>query len=545
MQSLLPIEKVAQKIGLAKDDLEFYGKYKAKILGQPSNKVKNNNLILVTAMTPGKFGEGKTTVSIGLSQALWQLNTPNIVVLREPSLGPCFGMKGGATGGGLATIEPQDDINYHFTGDIHAVTYAHNLLSSLIDNSLYFDNPFDIDINSIFWPRVLDLNDRALREITTRMAKKDGSEIVQKTRFDISVTSEVMAILCLSKDLNDLKERLGKIIIGFDKNGRPVTAKMLKADGAMTVLLKDALKPNLVQTSEGTPAVVHGGPFANIAHGTASLLAIKTAQQLAPYTIVEAGFGADLGAEKFLDIVCRLGALQPKAAVLIVTTRAVEESGIENVKKHVENLQNFGLNVIICLNRFTDDNFKTIKLINQFASANNLPIAETFVFQKGGKGGIDLAKLVLEACQKETVIARNRVTKQSQKNDEIATLPSVARNDDGTGLNFVYNLSDSPQEKILKLCQKIYGAKDVDYTSEAKSQLDKFGKLAKSFYICMAKTQYSLSDNPDIKGAPENYTFRVREVRLAAGAQFLIPVAGEIMTMPGLPRHPLAETINI
>lgn len=513
---LLPIEKVASKIRLKPSDLEFYGPYKAKIINLPQKNI-SNNLILVTAITPGKFGEGKTTTAIGLSQALWQLGKKNLVVLREPSLGPCFGLKGGATGGGKATIEPADDINYHFTGDIHAVTYAHNLLSSMIDNSLYFDNPLDIDKDSIFWPRVLDLNDRVLRNIHIKTTKKNGEIIERDTRFDISVTSEVMAILCLSKDLRDLKTRLEKIIIGFDKKGKPITAKMLKAAGAMTALLKDALKPNLVQTSEGTPAIVHGGPFANIVHGTASLVAINASQKLTPYSIVEAGFAADLGGEKFVDIVCRLAGLKPKVAVLIVTTRAIAEGGMENVSRHAKNLANFGLKVILCLNRFQDDKTEEIRKIQDFALKNNLPLADSFAFAKGGKGALDLAKEVVKACQKNS----------------------------NSKMQFSYNLTDSPKEKILKLTQKIYGAKDVSYTKEAENQLTRFNKIAKDFFICMAKTQYSFSHDPNLKGAPKDYTFQVREVRLAAGAGFLIPVAGEIMTMPGLPRHPLAETIDV
>lgn len=530
-KKLLPIEKVGAKIGLEKDDLEFYGPYKAKMRTHPSPLLRRegNSLILVTAMTPGKFGEGKTTVSIGLADAFWQLGKKAIVVLREPSLGPCFGMKGGATGGGKATIEPSDDINYHFTGDIHAVTYSHNLLSSMIDNGLYFDNPLNIDKDSIFWPRVLDLNDRALRHIKIKMVKKNGPDIERETRFDISVTSEVMAILCLATDEKDLRERLGRIIIGFDKKGEPVTAKMLKADGAMAFLLKDALKPNLVQTSEGNPCLVHTGPFANIAHGTPSLTAIKLGMRLSDYTIVEAGFAADLGAEKFLDIVCRLGDLRPKAAVLIATARAVEESGLKNLERHLRNLRNFGLRVVLCLNRFKDDNNLTIKTIKQFANQNDLPFADAFVFQKGGKGGEELAKLVMGACH-------------SERSEESQTRSFANAQDDK--LNFTYDLSDSPKEKILKLCQKIYGAKDVSYSPKATQQLQQFNNLAMEYFICMAKTQYSFSHIPDLKGAPKNYSFEIGEVRLAAGAGFLIPIAGQIMTMPGLPRHPLAETIS-
>jgi len=513
---LLSIEKIAAKISLKSSDLEFYGPYKAKIT-KTFPKPKDNNLILVTATTPGKYGEGKTTTAIGLSQALWKLKAPNIVVLREPSLGPCFGIKGGATGGGRATVEPADDINYHFTGDIHAITYAHNLLSSLIDNSLYFGNPLNIDPKTIFWPRVIDLNDRALKEITLKMTRKKSPDIKRNTCFDISVASEIMAILCLAKNLADLKKRLAKIIIGFDNKGKPITAKMLKANGAMAVLLKDALKPNLVQTSSNTPAIVHGGPFANIAHGTPSITAIKTAQNLAPYTVVEAGFGADLGAEKFLDIVCRLGDLKPKATVLVITARAVSDNGLKNISRHIKNLQNFGLRPVIALNRFDNDDKNIIAKIKNLAKKQNIPLADSFVFQKGEDGGRKLAKKVIKTCQDNPK-------------------PKIS---------YTYSLNDPIKIKILKLCQKIYGAKTVSYAPKAKKQLAKLAKIAKNNFVCMAKTQYSISDNPEQKGAPSNYTFKIKEIRVAAGANFIIPVAGQIMTMPGLPRHPRAETIKL
>lgn len=509
--SLLGIEKVAAKIGLKSGDLEFYGPYKAKI--NPVWQKNPKNLILVTAMTPGKFGEGKTTTAIGLSQALWQLGEENLVVLREPSLGPCFGLKGGATGGGKATVEPQNDINLHFTGDIHAVTYAHNLLASMIDNSLYFENPLKINTDSLFWPRVLDLNDRALRHLQVKIPKKNGEILERETRFDISVTSEVMAILCLAKNQDDLKNRLEKITIGFDQEGKPVTAKMLKAAGAMAVLLKEAMKPNLVQTQEGTPALVHGGPFANIAHGSPSLLGIKTAQSLADYTIVEVGFGADLGAEKFVNIVSRLGELQPKVAVLVVTTRALSESGFENLSRHIENLQNFGLKVVLCLNRFADDVSSEIIAIHKFADQNNLSLAESFVFQKGGEGGLDLGKKVVALCQTETK----------------------------PFLKFSYELNETLENKILAVVRQIYKAKEVSYSEAAKSKLNKFRDLAKDFFVCMAKTQYSFTHDPNLKGAPKDYTFFINDLRLATGAGFIVPMAGEVMTMPGLPRHPLAE----
>ncbi len=509
---LLPIEEIAAKVGLKPKDLEFYGPYKAKI--KPVwQKNPQNKLILVTAMTPGKFGEGKTTTAIGLSQALWQLGEKNLVVLREPSMGPCFGLKGGATGGGQATVEPQEEINLHFTGDIHAVTYAHNLLASMIDNSLYFENPLKIETDSLFWPRVLDLNDRALRHLRIKMTKKNGETLERDTYFDISVASEVMTILCLAKNEEDLKNRLAKITIGFDQEGKPVTAKMLKAEGAMTALLKKAMKPNLVQTQEGTPALVHGGPFANIAHGSPSLLAIKTAQSLADYTIVESGFGADLGAEKFVNIVSRMGELEPKVAVLVVTTRALSESGFENLSRHVENLQNFGLKVILCLNRFVDDASSAILALHKFAEQNNLPLSESFVFQKGGEGGLDLGKKVMALCQAESK-------------------PS---------LKFSYDLKETLDNKILAIVRQIYKAKDVSYSEVAKAKLDKYRDLAKDFFVCLAKSQYSFSHDPNLSGAPKDYTFLVSDLRLATGAGFVIPIAGEIMTMPGLPRHPLAE----
>ena len=436
--------------------------------------------------------------------------------MREPSLGPCFGIKGGATGGGASQVHPSDDINYHFTGDIHAVTYAHNLLASLVDNSLYFKNPLNIDKNNIPFPRVIDLNDRALKDITLVLHKSKSPSIKRKTRFDISVSSEVMAILCLSKDINDLQKRLSQIIVAYDKKDNPIKASDLKAQNAMTLLLKDALIPNLVQTSTNTPAIVHGGPFANIAHGTASLKAINLARSLSPYSIVEAGFGADLGAEKFFNIASRVGNFQVSATVLVTTTKAIYYHGLDNLKKHIDNLKSFGPPVIIALNRFTNDDNKIINQIKNFAKKNNIPIADSFVYQKGASGGLDLASLV-----------KAQADKPLKKH------------------NYSYHLSDSIEEKILKVAKKIYGAKNVSYSSKAKKNLIKYNKITKNPFICTAKTQYSFSHDPDLTGAPSNYTFKIRELRLSNGANFVIPVAGNLMTMPGLPKHPRCQDIKI
>jgi len=532
-----PIRKVARKIGIAEKYLELYGNFKAKLAPELWEKVKKNpdgKLILVTAITPTPAGEGKTTTSIGLGQAFWRLGKKAVLALREPSLGPCLGMKGGATGGGRAQVLPMEDINLHFTGDIHAVTAANNLLASLVDNHLYFGNSLQIDSKKIFWRRCLDLNDRALRKVTLHVEKKSKTYCRQES-FDISVASEVMAILCLSEDITDLKKRLGKIIIGLDKKGKPVHAWQLKAEGAMAALLKDALKPNLVQTFEQTPTLVHGGPFANIAHGCNSLLATRYALKLGDYAITEAGFGADLGAEKFFDIKCRIANLKPSAAVIVATVRSLKynggapkenlkkenfkalSAGMANLEKHLENLQKFGVPVVVALNIFPSDTEEEISFVEEFVQKKGLRIARSFVWERGGQGGIELAKAVLDVIEKE----------------KAKFVP-------------LYGVKRPLEEKIVTIAKEIYGASEVKFSAKAKKQIkfiekEKLDKVP----VCVAKTQYSLSDDPRKIGRPRNFALRVRELRISNGAGFVVAICGDIMTMPGLSESPAAERIDV
>lgn len=531
-----PIVKVAEKLGITEDDLELYGRYKAKVSFDLWDKIKDREdgkLILVTAITPTPAGEGKTTTSVGLAQALAHLGKNTTLALREPSLGPVFGVKGGAAGGGYSQVVPMEDINIHFTGDFHAITSAHNLLAAMLDNSLQQGNPLNIDPRRIVLKRVLDMNDRALRNIVIGLGGK-ANGVPREDGFDITVASEVMAILCLSSGLEDLKQRLGEIIVAFTYEGKPVLARELEANGAMAMLLRDAIKPNLVQTLEHVPAFVHGGPFANIAHGCNSVIATKYGLKLADYFITEAGFAADLGAEKFLDIKCRLAGLKPDAIVIVATVRALKmhggltkdqlsepnlkalEAGIPNLEKHVENMLSYGVPVVVAFNAFPTDTAEELEYIQSKLAALGVPVVQSDIWAKGGVGGIDMAKAVVEACDK----------------------PNSFR--------FLYDVKMSPKEKITTIATKVYGAKDVTFTDQAEKDLKLIHDLGKDdLLICMAKTQSSISDDPSKKGRPEGYTLTVREVRLSAGAGFIIPITGAIMTMPGLPRRPSACNIDV
>lgn len=531
-----PIVKVAEKIGISEDDLEQYGKYKAKVSFGLWDKIKDNKdgkLILVTAITPTPAGEGKTTTSVGLAQALAKLGKKTTLALREPSLGPVFGVKGGAAGGGYSQVVPMEDINVHFTGDFHAITSANNLLSAMLDNSIQQGNPLNIDPRRIAFKRVLDMNDRALRHVVIGLGGKvDG--VPREDGFDITVASEVMAILCLSTGIEDLKERLANIIVAYKYTGEPVTARELEAHGAMAMLLKDAIKPNLVQTLEHVPAFIHGGPFANIAHGCNSIMATRYGLKLADYFITEAGFAADLGAEKFLDIKCRLGGLHPSAVVIVATIRALKmhggvakedlgkvdmaalEAGIPNLEKHVENMLSFGLPVVVALNAFPTDTPEELKFIQEKCAKLGVPVVESDIWAKGGEGGIEMAKAVIEACDKPNTF------------------------------HHLYDANLSPEEKIKTIATKIYGADGVNFTDQAKKDLKQIHDLGKdNLLICMAKTQSSISDDPAKKGRPTNFTLTVREVRISAGAGFIIPITGSIMTMPGLPKRPAACSIDV
>lgn len=529
------INKIAEKLEIKEEDIEQYGKYKAKISNEiyEKNKSKNNGkLILVTAISPTPLGEGKTTVSIAIADGLRKIGKKSILTLREPSLGPVFGIKGGATGGGKVQIAPMEDINLHFTGDIHAITSANNLLSAMIDNHIYFGN--ELGFEKVVWKRCLDLNDRQLRKVETGLSGE--SKIVPRIdNFDITVASEIMAVLCLAENLKDLKQKLGNIIIGYNKKEEPIYVKQLKAEGAMTVLLKDAIKPNLVQTLEHTPALVHGGPFANIAHGCNSVIATKTALKLADYTITEAGFGADLGAEKFLDIKCRKTGLKPDAVVIVATIKAIKyhggvekekiqeeniegiEKGIDNLYKHIDNIKNkFGLNVIVALNKYASDTEKEIEYIKEKLANKNIELSVVEGWAKGGDGAIDIA---------------NKLVKLSQQPNEF---------------KYIYNDSDSIKEKILKIAKNIYYAKDVKYSEEAEKQIENIEKMGYAkLPICIAKTQYSFSDDPKNLECKDDYNINVREVELKNGAGFVVVLAGKIMTMPGLPKVPAAESIDI
>ena len=529
------IVDVAEKLGIEEDDIEQYGKYKAKISNEVYNKrknKKNGKLILVTAISPTPLGEGKTTMSIAIADGLRQIGENSVLALREPSLGPVFGIKGGATGGGKVQIAPMEDINLHFTGDIHAMTAANNLLSSLIDNHIYFGN--ELGFEKVVWKRCMDLNDIQLREVETGLSGEKRI-VPRQDKFDITVASEIMAIVCLAENLQDLKERLGNILVGYNKKGEPIYAKDLKAEGAMTVLLKDAIKPNLVQTLEHTPAIVHGGPFANIAHGCNSVIATKMALKLGDYVITEAGFGADLGAEKFLDIKCRKAELKLDAVVLVATIKAIKyhggvekekiqeenmeglEKGIDNLYRHIDNLKNkFGLNVIVALNRYTQDTQKEIDFIEEKLSEKEVGLSLVEGWAKGGKGAIDIAeKLVNLVEQKEN-------------------------------FQYMYELEDSIQEKIEKVATKIYGAKGVCYSEEALQEIKKIETLGYgNLPICIAKTQYSFSDDAKNLECNNDYKITVRNVELKSGAGFIVVLAGKIMTMPGLPKLPAAENIDI
>ena len=529
------INKIAEKLEIKEEDIEQYGKYKAKISNEiyEKNKSKNNGkLILVTAISPTPLGEGKTTVSIAIADGLRKIGKKSILTLREPSLGPVFGIKGGATGGGKVQIAPMEDINLHFTGDIHAITSANNLLSAMIDNHIYFGN--ELGFEKVVWKRCLDLNDRQLRKVETGLSGE--SKIVPRIdNFDITVASEIMAVLCLAENLKDLKQKLGNIIIGYNKKEEPIYVKQLKAEGAMTVLLKDAIKPNLVQTLEHTPALVHGGPFANIAHGCNSVIATKTALKLADYTITEAGFGADLGAEKFLDIKCRKTGLKPDAVVIVATIKAIKyhggvekekiqeeniegiEKGIDNLYKHIDNIKNkFGLNVIVALNKYASDTEKEIEYIKEKLANKNIELSVVEGWAKGGDVAIDIA---------------NKLVKLSQQPNEF---------------KYIYNDSDSIKEKILKIAKNIYYAKDVKYSEEAEKQIENIEKMGYAkLPICIAKTQYSFSDDPKNLECKDDYNINVRGVELKNGAGFVVVLAGKIMTMPGLPKVPAAESIDI
>lgn len=530
------ITAAASKLGLSEDDLEFYGKFKAKIAPDVWQHIEHNpdgKLILVTAITPTPAGEGKTTTSIGLADAFARLNKKVCVALREPSLGPCFGIKGGAAGGGYAQVVPMEDINLHFTGDFHALTTAHNLLAAVVDNHLHQGNELNIDVRRVVWKRVLDLNDRALRNVIVGLGGKING-VPRESGFDITVASEMMAILCLAKDFSDLKARLGKIIVAYTSNGEIVTANDLKVTGSLALLLKDAIKPNLVQTLEGTPALIHGGPFANIAHGCNSVMATKYALKLADIVVTEAGFGADLGAEKFLDIKCRMSGLQPDSVVIVATIRALKMHGgvdkknlaapdvaavirgLENLEKHIENVQAFGLPAVVALNDFPTDTAEEIQAVEKLCAAKNVRFARSKVFAEGGNGGIDLARAV----------------EDSFNNDK--------------DFKFTYEDDTSLKYKILAVAKKIYGADGVTFLPAAKKQLAEIEQLGfGNLPICIAKTQYSLSDDASKLARPKDFNVTVREVKISAGAGFVVVLMGNIMTMPGLPKHPAAELIDI
>lgn len=534
---LEPIAKVAEKLDMTQEDLELYGKYKAKISDEYIESLKDKQdgkLILVTAINPTPAGEGKTTVSVGLGQAFDKLGKKAVVALREPSLGPCFGIKGGAAGGGHAQVVPMEDLNLHFTGDFHAVTSANNLLAALLDNHIHQGNELQIDTRQIVWKRCEDMNDRALRNIVVGLGNKtDG--FVREDHFVITVASEIMAILCLAEDIKDLKERLGRIIVAYNYAGEPVTAADLQAVGAMAALLKDAMKPNLVQTLEHTPVLVHGGPFANIAHGCNSVRATRAALKLADYCITEAGFGADLGAEKFFDIKCRMAGLKPDAVVLVATVRALKynggvpkaeldgenlkalEKGIVNLEKHMENLQKYEVPVVVTLNSFVTDTEAEVSFVRDFCRQRGCEFALSQVWEKGGEGGIDLARKVLETLE----------NKESH-------------------FHVLYDDFSALEEKIDIVAKEIYGASGVNYTAAAKRQLQKLTQLGYGrLPVCMAKNQYSLSDNPALLGRPEGFEMNVREVYVSAGAGFVVVLTGDVMTMPGLPKQPAAFRVDV
>ena len=532
-----PIAKVAERIGIPEEGLELYGKYKAKLSEEFLDSIKDRadgKLVLVTAINPTPAGEGKTTTSIGLGQALGILGKKAVIALREPSLGPCFGIKGGAAGGGYSQVVPMEELNLHFTGDFHAITAANNLLAALLDNHIHQGNELQIDSRQIVWKRCMDMNDRALRNIVVGLGSKaDG--FVREDHFVITVASEIMAILCLAEDMKDLKERLGRIIVAYNYGGEPVTAADLQAVGAMAALLKDAMKPNLVQTLEHTPALIHGGPFANIAHGCNSVRATRTALKLADYCITEAGFGADLGAEKFFDIKCRMAGLKPDAVVLVATIRALKynggvpkaelngenlealKKGIVNLEKHVENLQKYEVPVVVTLNSFVTDTEAEVRFVREFCEQRGCDFAVSQVWEKGGEGGVALARKVIETLE----------NKESH-------------------FRVLYDDSAALEEKIAIVAKEIYGASGVNYTAAAKKQLQKLTQLGfGGLPVCMAKNQYSLSDNPALLGRPEGFEMNVREVYVSAGAGFVVVLTGDVMTMPGLPKRPAAFRVDV
>ena len=529
------ISEIAEKIGITEEELEPYGRYKAKISLKAFDRLKekeNGKLILVTAINPTPLGEGKTTISIGLADGLKSIGKKSILALREPSLGPVFGIKGGATGGGYSQITPMEEINLHFTGDIHAITSANNLLSAMIDNHIYFGNELEFD--RVTWKRCVDLNDRQLRKVETGLSGEKNI-VPRKDGFDISVASEIMAIFCLATDIDDLKRRIGNIIVGYTKENKPITARDLKTDGALTVLLKDAINPNLVQTLEHTPAIVHGGPFANIAHGCNSIIATKMALKLGDYVITEAGFGADLGAEKFLDIKCRKAGIKPDAVVCVATIKALKyhggmpkeeiqnesiealEKGFGNLLRHVDNLKNkFGLNVIVAINKYNHDTEKEIEFLRNKLQENGIELSLVESWGKGGKGATDLAEKIVKLTENETK------------------------------LNYAYDLNESIKEKINDVATKIYGAEGVEYSKEAEEEIARIEKMGYgNLPVCIAKTQYSFSDDAKNLECVEPFKIHVKEINLKAGAEFVVAITGKIMTMPGLPRVPAAEKIDL
>jgi len=531
-----PVKEIAKKLNINEDDLEFYGKYKAKVDPNCIKGEEKGKVILVTAISPTPAGEGKSTTTIGLSDALNSLNYKTVVALREPSFGPVMGVKGGAAGGGYAQVIPMEDINLHFTGDLHAITTANNAIASMIDNHIHQGNELGIDPTRIIWHRCLDMNDRALRSVIVGLGGSSNGQ-PREDHFDITVASEVMAVLCLSTSLEDFKERISRMVVAYTYDKKPVTVKDIKATGAVALIMKDALKPNLVQTLEHNPAFIHGGPFANIAHGCNSVLATKTAMKLADYVVTEAGFGADLGAEKFLDIKCRQTGIKPSCVVIVATIRALkmhggvlkedlkEENvdalmaGIVNLEKHIENIKKYNLPYVVAINKFYTDTENEIKALNDWAIKNGHPVSLSEVFTDGGKGGVDLAKKVIE---------------QIEKNDGYNTF------------KVLYDENDSIKDKITTIAKEIYGAGNVEFSSLAKTQMKQLKKCGwDKLPICMAKTQYSLSDNPKLLGRPEGFTLTIRELKPSIGAGFIVALTGDIMTMPGLPKEPAAEKMDI
>jgi formate--tetrahydrofolate ligase len=533
---LSPITEIAESIGLIEEDLEVYGRYKAKVSLSASRRSEGRTpakLILVTAITPTPAGEGKTTITVGLGDALHRLEKKTCIAIREPSLGPCFGVKGGAAGGGYAQVVPMEEINLHFTGDFHAVTTAHNLLAAMLDNHIQQGNDLDIEPRSIVWRRVMDMNDRALRDIVIGLGGK-GNGIPRESGFDITAASEVMAILALSSDLNDLRSRLGRIVVAFARSGAPITAADLRAHGAMTAVMKDAMSPNLVQTMEHTPAFVHAGPFGNIAHGCNSIAATRMAMGLADYVVTEAGFGSDLGAEKFMDIKCRSGNIAPDAVVIVATVRALKmhggvpkaelnepniaamERGIPNLQKHFENISLFGVPIVVCINRFAGDSDEEIRFLESRCREIGMTVSTAEVFSRGGEGGIALAEEVIRAAQ----------------------APSELR--------FLYDTDLPVKAKIEAIAENIYGAAGVEYSDESGKKIDRIAEMGfGNLPICMAKTQYSLSDNPGLIGRPTDFKIAVRDAKVSAGAGFIVVFTGNIMTMPGLPKRPASEGIDV